>query len=430
MKTHLTIFLLLLGCQPIFAQYWYQKQAITPSIECDQCQTGYSVVVNATQAFTNDLFSFDGAVSVYQKDPLGRWNSSQIIYASDAEPFMGFGYAIAQSGTDLFVGAIYNRLDDNGGNSVGDSGAAYIFEQAPNRLWQQSQKIVPSERGQSFYFGHAIATNGGCLAVSANWNTVINLTGDSIERAGAVYFFEKDTSGLWTETQSVRLPNPMRQDEFGDAIAMSETQLFVGAPHRIRLGTNADTLAQEGAVYVYEKDSTGTWIEKQQLRPLTLTQGDGFGQAISHDGQTLMIGAPESAEVHVFQQDSAGFWQEVQILQVIDSATPQAESFGSSMEVNGGYALIGAPQIDRYGACWMFKKVGGNWQQWYKITPNYQPVPTSGEGFGHSVSFNGWHLLIGIPFRNAMIPNPNNTLYSGQVGGLFFYEFTINALSL
>ncbi|MEL6652036.1 MAG: T9SS type A sorting domain-containing protein, partial [Bacteroidota bacterium] len=129
-------------------------------------------------------------------------------------------------------------------------------------------------------------------------------------------------------------------------------------------------------------------------------------------------------------QGSAGFWLEVQILQVIDSATPQAESFGSSMEVNGGYALIGAPQIDRYGACWMFKKVGGNWQKWYKITPNYQPVPTSGEGFGHSVSFNGWHLMIGMPFRNAMIPNPNNTLYSGQVGGLFFYEFTINALSL
>ncbi|MEL7339008.1 MAG: T9SS type A sorting domain-containing protein [Bacteroidota bacterium] len=430
MKTLIPLFLLLFGFQTIFAQHWYQKQAFAASIECDDCREGFSVSVLNGRAFVANYFAFGGAVGLYEKDSISRWQFKQQIFPLDIEPGIEFGYSIAQTDEYLFAGSIYNFRDQTGGNLIGHAGAAYVFTRGSNGLWQQTQKLIPSERGESFYFGHAMVSVGEYLAVSANWNTVVNQVGDSIERAGAVYLFEKDTSGFWIETQSLRLTDPKRQDEFGDAIAMSETQLFVGVPQKTRLDLNADTLQQKGAVYVYQKDSTGSWIERQQLVPSTLTSGDGLGQAISYQQQTLFVGAPGSAQVYVFQQDSSGFWSETQILSVADSISNRPVSFGASVAVDGRYAVIGAPHADRYGACWMFEELGGTWQQMQHLTADYDPVPTSTEAFGRSVSLSGKQVLIGMPFRNAMIPNPNNTPYSYRVGGVFFYEFTESPLSL
>jgi hypothetical protein len=132
---------------------------------------------------------------------------------------------------------------------------------------------------------------GRRVAVSGD-TIVVGANGDD-ERgvdAGAAYVFERDASGAWIQKQKLLPPQLRDGDFFGWSVAIDDGFLVVGAPgdDRDNNGTPSATAANRGAAYVYRRVN-GNWTLDIRLQPGVLVQGDEFGAAVAIDVPVLLV---------------------------------------------------------------------------------------------------------------------------------------------
>lgn len=82
----------------------------------------------------------------------------------------------------------------------------------------------------------------------------------------------------------------------------------------LALGTGSSADEEEEAVYLFEGDQAGGWLEVVRLADgLGGNDGSGFGQTLALEDGVLVVGAPRDEEVayvagavHVFERDAGG----------------------------------------------------------------------------------------------------------------------------
>ena len=132
----------------------------------------------------------------------------------------------------------------------------------------------------------------------------------------------------------------------------------------------------------------------QQIK-LTASDGvqfDGFGTAVSLDGNRALISAPDGSKVYVFEFGNDS-WQQTAVI------SPMVESFhfGSSLSLNGDIALIADVGDDSFrGAVYEFKLVNGVWEETFKMISD-APISQK-EGFGSDINTSENQVIIGAPF--------------------------------
>lgn len=344
-----------------------------------------------------------GAVYVFTRNNRGIWSQSAYLKASNtgAEDNFGTSLALSEDGKTLVVGA---SAEDNGfkgiitdgseasdsGTAV-DSGAVYVFTKSNTGTWLQSAYIKASNTGASDLFGSsvAISKDGKTLAVGAPTedNAVKGIITNGSEAAdvgtvnnsGAVYLFTQSDSGEWSQSAYFKASNTGVSDLFGSAIALSDNgkMLVVGAYNEDNgakgIITNGSevmdlgTATNSGAVYVFIKDSSGSWAQSAYIKASNTGADDNFGAslAVSEDGNTLTVGAwfednsvtgivvdgsevtdlgtaNNSGAVYLFSRD-AGIWS--QSAYVKGSNTGTSDGFGESLSVsdNGKTFAVGSP---------------------------------------------------------------------------------------
>ena len=141
-----------------------------------------------------------GAVYVFVRSG-STWSQQTYLKASNTEIGDNFGISIALSGDVLAVGA--NTEDsaamgvdgDQANNSVGGSGAVYVFSRSGS-TWSQQAYIKSSNPDLFDFFGHSVSIFNDTLAIGApdEGSAATNVDGDQIDNsaslAGAVYVFE------------------------------------------------------------------------------------------------------------------------------------------------------------------------------------------------------------------------------------------------
>jgi len=149
---------------------------------------------------------------------------------------------------------------------------------------------------------------------------------------------------------------------FGDAIALGEEILAVGAPEHLGMSGN-----EPGRVYVFQHEGDG-WIEAAQL--FSSDRDDGFqydqhfGMSVAMDGDLLFVGAPDaddphnSGAVYVFQNGPDG-WTEIERL-AAEQPLADAE-FGSQLEVSGDSLVVGEGYQGTH--LYIFHNQGNGWLQ-------------------------------------------------------------------
>ncbi len=254
-----------------------------------------------------------GAVYVFTRSST-TWTQEVYIKASNTGSFDQFGYSVALSsdGSTLAVGAYFedsNATGINGDESNDDSsasGAVYVFTSSSG-IWTQEAYIKASNTGggDNFGFSIALSADGNTLAVSAI-NESSNATGingdesnDGSSASGAVYVFTR--SGIWTQEAYIKASNTGDNDRFGQSIALSNdgSTLAVGAINESSnaTGINGDesnnSASGSGAVYVFTRSSSGTWIQEAYIKASNTDIFNQFGYsvALSNDGSTLAVGA-------------------------------------------------------------------------------------------------------------------------------------------
>lgn len=298
----------------------------------------------------------------------------------------GFGGAVALSGDHALFGA----LSDNTGGL--NSGSAFVFELDSTGMWVQVAKLIASDPSRGDWFGDSVALSGDRALIGSRG-------------AGVAYVYERNAAGTWVEVAKLTPSNSVNNDRFGDSVAISGNLALVGASG---VASNAP-----GAAYVYELDTAGTWVEKATLAALDVTENDNFGVSVAISGNRVIVGAngknddgSNSGAAYIYERNDAGVWIQVAKLTAFDA--DERDRFGSSVDINGDLALIGAPlnthsnARDSTGSAYVFRrKANGIWAQDGKIRPSDSMV---GDIFGGSVSISDDRALIGAGSRDEFGP--------------------------
>ena len=141
-----------------------------------------------------------GAVYVFTRSGT-TWSQQAYLKASNTGASDYFGFSVSLSGDMLAVGAYGEDSNatgiggDGSNNSIGGSGAAYLFTRN-GTTWSQRAYIKASNPGNNDYFGYGLSLSAGALAVGA-YGEASNATGflgdqsnNSLASSGAVYLFQ------------------------------------------------------------------------------------------------------------------------------------------------------------------------------------------------------------------------------------------------
>ena len=277
-----------------------------------------------------------GAAYVFTRDPLsGEWSQPIKLTASDGEEDDRFGHSVAVHGDTIVIGAYKHDLD-----SESDAGADYVFTK-PDGGWvatSTAAKLTASDGVEGDRFGYSVAVHESTVVVGAYWVDLNATTTNS----GAAYVFTKPDGGDWTSTSTaakLTASEGAGTDYFGHSVAVHGGTIVIGA----HLHKTNDI--RTGAAYVFTRP-VGGWVATSTAATLTASDGangDQFGHSVAMDGATVVVGARRNSAAYAFIQDS-GVWSQAAKFTVSDS--DGSEEFGSSVAVRGGTIVIGAPSAN------------------------------------------------------------------------------------
>jgi hypothetical protein len=282
---------------------------------------------------------------------------------------------------------------------VGEYGAAWIFVRSGEQWTQQGPALRPP--GTGGYFGSSVALSG-------DGNTAI--VGDPGEKGpeGTAYVFTR-SGEAWTQQGPALTPNdaspPSSQSRgvgegFGYAVAISAdaSTALVGDP------SEADGT---GAAWAFTRGGA-TWTQQGPKLTGAGELGDagfGFSVALSADGDTALMGAPDdddqattsenlrpgtSGAVWVFTRPIGAWSQDGAKLVIKHSENDLGVAV--ALSANGQSALLGA-----LGRAWPFAATSSGWSP-------QGPALSAGTPFGESLSLSAdgnTALIGGIPANDC-----------------------------
>lgn len=353
-----------------------------------------------------------GAAYVFVSDPAGIWTQQAYLKASNTDGGDYFGSAVAIDGDTIAIGATWESSaatginGDQADNSISGAGAVYVFTRDINADWSQQAYIKSSTPpALSPLFGGALALDADTLAVGAPGESLDPADFDT-EMSGSVYVFARDSGGVWTEQGRLIASDPGLFDQFGSALALENDTLVIGAPESF-LCTGCDTSIETGGkAYVFTRDGSGVWTEQARLQPAGLDMFRRFGSALALEGDTLVVGAPDSGTgggggVYVYSRDGTGIWTEQAQISAFD--TSASDQFGSSVSLDSGALVVGASGHDNHGAysgaAYLFARNAA--QQWEQQALFLADNRDDGDAFGSAVASNGQVLIVGAMFEDS-----------------------------
>jgi hypothetical protein len=189
----------------------------------------------------------------------------------------------------------------------------------------------------------------------------------------------------------------------GTAVAASGDTVVVGENCGEIGGNPYCNLQNQGVVYVYQKPEGGwgNMVQTAELTPSDGYVGDGFGQSVAIDGNTIVVGSFDKAYVFV---SSTGTWQNMtETAQLTDGVT--GDGFGGAVAISRNTIVVGAPAAEingnaEQGAAYVFVEPPTGWA----TTSAFNAQLTASDGtyqcvFGISVGIGGDSIVIGAPFH-------------------------------
>jgi hypothetical protein len=341
-----------------------------------------------------------GQVHVFERDPAaaGGWAQVQQLTPADPDGASTFGFSLDVSGDWMAIGT--------GQAGAEYLGRLYLFERQGDGQWVERQQIASPGGVLGDMFGDSLDLDGGSLIVGAQ-----SRDGEAGPRAGALFLFERAAGGEWLlvrEQQGDRpeqylgwevaldgdtalaaeydsdLIHVLERDGGGPGAWGEVALLEPGYPDsefanvmavRLREDTAVVGLVESDqrdlrmGVFVFERDPADPWAwrEVQYLdwRDYTpLHYPYAFGRVLALDGDFLLVGAPEWSGEGRLNQGAALLFQRWpgapfrHVATWLASDGAQFSWFGSDVDLDGGVAIVGAPQSAtlRIGYAYVFER--------------------------------------------------------------------------
>jgi FG-GAP repeat len=177
---------------------------------------------------------------------------------------------------------------------------------------------------------------GGWVAVQGS--TAVVTEPDEEKSGGYAYVYERLSSGEWVERARLEAPAGTPPYSFGQSVGISGSTLVISAWERNE---------QKGVAYVYERSPDGAWSHKPTAKLKgSGEEGEAFSYSVAIEGSTIVAGAPDYDEgrgaAYVFERSEAGEWSRQAIFTV--TGGKPGDSLGLSVALSGSTIIAGAPR--------------------------------------------------------------------------------------
>ncbi|MEE4361038.1 MAG: cadherin-like beta sandwich domain-containing protein [Pseudomonadales bacterium] len=316
--------------------------------------------------------------------------------------------------------------------------------------------------------GRAVASGAPGAAIDLSTGTASTLIEVTAEDRVTTRSYRIDISrqdiAAFAQAGYLKASNTDAGDRFGTTLALSGGRLAIGAPAEASAANGVDgnedddSAGEAGAVYLFERDDRGAWIQAAYLKASNSEAFDGFGAALALDGDRLVVGAPGEASAgfgvdsdqtdnsagnagaaYVFERDGSGRWRQVAYLKA--GNTGAGDRFGAAVALSGDRIAVGAPAeasagfglnadpFDDFaaeaGAVYVFARDGGgDWaQEVYLKASNTNAF----DAFGSSVALDDDSLAVGAPGEASIATGvggnqADNT--AGDAGAVYLFTRT------
>jgi len=277
---------------------WSEQTKLTASDGAANNYFGISVSVSGDTAVVGASGANAAQGSAYVFVRSGSiWSEQQKFTASDGAAADNFGHSVSVSGDTAVVGAVGD--DDNGSGS----GSAYIFVRT-GVSWSEEAKLMASDGAAGDNFAWSVSLSGDTAVVAKlmasdgaagdNFAWSVSLSGDTAVVAarldddngadsGSAYIFVR-TGSSWSEQAKLTASDGAAGDWFGYFVSASGDTAVVGAVFDDDNGGNS------GSAYVFVRLGS-SWSEQQKLTASDGAAGDRFGESVSVNGDTAIVGA-------------------------------------------------------------------------------------------------------------------------------------------
>lgn len=234
------------------------------------------------------------------------------------------------------------------------------------------------------------------FSVSMSGENII--VGTKQSRRGSYAYIYERKGVSWFEQENVTASDHHDSGVyyFGPQVSIHGDYAIVGSI------TDRDQGKNSGSASIFKNDGSN-WTRQVRLIASDSSAGTFFGSSVSINGDYAIVGAvnsynwdqPAEGSVYVFERNGT-IWTEQTKLTVGGSIY---DSFGRSIAICGDYVMVGAPDDDGNendsGSIYIFKRNGASWIQQDKLTAS---DGSTGDAFGRTISTNNDYIIVGAPY--------------------------------
>jgi hypothetical protein len=215
--------------------------------------------------------------------------------------------------------------------------------------------------------------------------------------------------------------DPGADDQFGWAVAIDGDYAIVGAPFED--GTYSD----QGAAYIFHRTGPDMWDNGVKIVSSNPGVDQRFGSSVDIDGDYAIVGNPEvmgRGKAYIFHRMGTNTWDSG--CELLPPAVVVMGYFGDTVSISGDYAVVGASGenggstgiLVRAGAAYVFYRTGTNeWANRFEINASNGMAD---DNFGRSVSVSSDYAIIGAPYRDGVGASP-----PADIGRAYIYHRTL-----
>lgn len=204
-----------------------------------------------------------------------------------------------------------------------------------------------------------------------------------------------------TENTKITASDGLAFDNFGTSVSIAGDYAIIGAPSDDNGGN-----VNQGSAYIFVR-SGNFWTQQAKITASDGAANDNFGSSVSIDGDYAIIGAysddvgsnTNQGSAYIFVRSGSSWTQQAK-LTASDGGI--GDNFGA-VSINGDYAVVGAASDDTgsnidQGSAYIFIRSGASWTQQAKLTAS---DGAQYDYFGAAVSISSTHVVVGAWLDNV-----------------------------
>jgi hypothetical protein len=187
-------------------------------------------------------------------------------------------------------------------------------------------------------------------------------------------------------------PGPAVGESFGQSVAIVGTRVVVGA-HFENTGA-----ATAGSAYVYDLNGPNPNLPVATLNDPAAASGDHFGRAVAISGTDVVVGAPNSNPGGIaYGYELSSATPTVPLVTLRNAGPVAGDGFGNAVAISGTRVVIGAVYDDTgasdAGSAYVYDLTTGT--PTVPIAAFHNPTPIPSDRFGTAVAISGTLVVVG-----------------------------------